>query len=847
MHLPSTRRGKVAIATLAGFALVAAPLAAAPAFAADSTITLLNINDFHGRINTDTIRFAGTIEQLRAAGGEGSTALLSAGDNLGASEFASAVQNDEPTIDVLNELELQASAVGNHEFDKGVSDLTGRIDDRADWQYLGANVYKAGTNKTVPAFDGPQYKVITLGGVKVAVIGAVTEETPTLVSPAGVSTLEFGDPVDAVNRVVGQLDALDPADRPDVYVAEYHEGAKSDASASETLDAQVAESAVFSKIVNGTSPEVDAIFTGHTHKAYAYNAPVAGGGTRPVVQTGEYGGNVGKVTLTVDPGTDIVSAHTQELVKRLAAPADTPAADLAAANAAIDTQLVGQYPRVANVKTIVDAALAYAKQVGGQKIGSVTRDITTAFIGTERDDRASESTLGNLVADALVDTLKQPLYGSAEIGVVNPGGLRADLTYASSTANEGDGVVTYGEANSVLPFVNNLWTTSLTGAQFKTVLEQQWQTTATGTVPSRSYLQLGLSKNVTYTYDPNAARGSHITSISVNGAPIDPTKSYRIGTFSFLTSGGDNFRELAKGTGAKDTGLVDRDVWISYITKSSPLSPSYARHSVAVGALPTGVVPQGTTGTIDVAKLDLTSLGSPKNTSITATFAGSKAKGITSAVTDGAATVKYRVPFDTPANATLVLTASPSGTEVRIPIVTSIAIDSNKPKIDGDPKVGATLHARVGVWDPAPVSMSYRWFNDGKPIKGATSKTYKVKASDKGDKLTFRAVGTKKGYPTVTRYSDAVKIYLAIKKHPRPTITGTAKVGHTLHVIAHKWTPTVSHSYRWYRSGVAISGATHKAYKLTSKDRGKKITVKVYGSKTGYFTETETRSVARIR
>jgi hypothetical protein len=108
-------------------------------------------------------------------------------------------------------------------------------------------------------------------------------------------------------------------------------------------------------------------------------------------------------------------------------------------------------------------------------------------------------------------------------------------------------------------------------------------------------------------------------------------------------------------------------------------------------------------------------------------------------------------------------------------------------------------------------------------------------------------VGKKKGYPTEIRYSAPIKIYKAITKHPRPSIAGTAKVGHTLTAIAHKWTPSVTHRYQWYRNGVAISGADAKRYTLTSSDKGKKITVKVYGSRVGYFTESETRSVAKIK
>lgn len=628
------------------------------------TLNLLNINDFHGRIDANTVKFAGTIEKLRAEGGEGNTLFLSDGDNIGASLFASASAGDIPTIDVLNALGLKTSAVGNHEFDKGFSDLTGRVKDAADFSYLGANVYTKGTKN--PAL--PEYAVFDVNGVKVGVIGAVTQETPTLVSPGGISSLDFGDPVEAVNRVAGELTDGDPSNgEADVLVAEYHEGAGAGTPDGATLEQEVAAGGAFADIVTKTSPKVSAIFTGHTHKQYAWDAPVPGvdGATRPVVQTGSYGENIGQVTLTVDPETDTVTGHTLRNVART-----TDA----------DADLVAAYPRVAQVKTIVDKALAAADVIGSQKIGSVTKDITTAYLGGARDDRSSESTLGNLVADSLLSTLSPAELGGAEIGVVNPGGLRAELLYGA------DGSVTYAQANAVLPFVNNLWTTSLTGAQFKQALEQQWQTNADGTVPSRPFLNLGLSKNVSYTYDASRAAGDRITSILVNGKPIDPAKSYRIGSFSFLIQGGDNFRAFAAGKDTKDSGLIDRDAWISYLQQNSPVSPSFARRGVAVSGVPTGTLQPGQQVSFTVSKLNLTSLGSPANTSLTLSWTGSGTSlGSVPVDAAGSATVAFTVPADAAGASTLVLTAPESGTTVTVALTVADKPVEN-PKPTKDPK-----------------------------------------------------------------------------------------------------------------------------------------------------------------
>lgn len=627
-------------------------------------LTFLNINDFHGRIDANTVRFAGTVEQQRAAA-DGPVAFLSAGDNIGASLFASAVQQDQPTIDVLDALDLRASAVGNHEFDAGYPDLVDRViagGSNARFAYLGANVYREGT--TTPALD--EYALVAMGSVTVGVIGAATQETPTLVRPDGITGLEFGDPVDAVNRVAAQLTDGDPANgEADVLVAQFHEGAGAGTPDGATLEDEIAAGGAFADIVTRTDPAVDAIFTGHTHKRYAWSAPV-GDGTRPVVQTGSYGEFLGKVVLTYDPATDEVTAATAENVARTTTP---------------DAELVAAYPRVAEVAGIVTAALGVAAEVGSRPVGSVTADITTAFGGgsyvdgvyvgsapgttTGRDDRSRESTLGLLVADALLETLAAPGRGGAQIGVVNPGGMRAELLQAP------DGTVTYAEANAVLPFVNNLWTTTLTGAQVVTMLEQQWQTNADGTIPSRPYLQLGLSDNVSYTYDTARPLGDRITSVTVDGAPIDPDAEYRIGTFSFLAQGGDNFRVLAEGARTADSGLIDRDAWIAYLQAHPGLAPDFAERAVAVPELADPVVAGGEL-TFGVGGLNLTSLGAPQNTQVEVRLGEQVLGTFPLTQADGAPDASGEVTVTVPAGLApgahaLTVVAAPSGTTATVP------------------------------------------------------------------------------------------------------------------------------------------------------------------------------------
>ncbi|WP_285108688.1 ExeM/NucH family extracellular endonuclease [Promicromonospora sp. MEB111] len=632
-------------------------------------LDLVAINDFHGRIDGNTVNFAGTVEELRAQNPEG-TAFVSAGDNIGASLFASALQQDQPTIDVLNALGLKTSAVGNHEFDQGMSDLTGRVTDAADWDYLGANVYDEATGE--PAL--PQYQVVPVNGVDVGFVGVVTEETPTLVTPSGIEGLEFGDPVEALNRVTDELLDGDAANgEADVVVALAHDGASAGTPDGATLEEEIAAGGPFAALVQDTDPRVAAIFTGHTHKQYAWDAPVPGaeGETRPIIQTGNYGEFLGHVSLTVDTESFDVTDYTVENVARTATPA---------------AELIETYPAVAEVDAIVDAALAEAEEIGAQPVGKVTADVTTAFsggsytngvyTGGNRDDRASESALGNLVANSLRDSLAADERGGADIGVVNPGGLRNELYFGE------DGIITYAEANAVLPFVNNLWTITLTGAQLDTLLEEQWQTDANGNRPSRPYLALGLSDNVSYTTttaDPNATPGDNVSSITIDGVPVDPAAEYRIATFSFLISGGDNFRAFTEGTDGRDSGLVDRDAWITYLKDAAPVTPSFARTRTVASTLP-GTVEAGTATTVGLSGLDLTSLGAPQNTGVE-TFlvptGGAPADGVslgTGTVTNGATSTSVTIPANTAAGQyQLVVQASPSGTTARLPITVEAA------------------------------------------------------------------------------------------------------------------------------------------------------------------------------
>jgi len=366
----------------------------------------------------------------------------------------------------------------------------------------------------------------------------------------------------------------------------------------------------------------------------------------PLVQAGSYAEKLAKVTLTVDTDDNTVCSATPEIMVM-----EDVTPDLS-------------LPRVAAIDKIVKDAEARAEVVGAEVICTATAPISLPGGLMKPDIRNQESPASSMVAQMFYDVLggDNPEF----IGVQNPGGTRADLPA---------GEISYAAAAAVLPFANTLMTTQVTGAQVKTMLEQQWQTNADGSIPSRPYLQLGLSSNVTYTYDESRPLGERITSVAVNGQPIDPAKLYTVGSGSFLVTGGDNFRVLADGQNTRDTGASDLAAWVDWLTARQTVSPSFARGAVSVSPTPSTLAAgQSTTlqvgvpqGALQADTLDMRSTGAVANTQLVATL-GDVQVG-TAAVTDGRATLQVTVPAGTAKGAAvLVLKASPSGTTVSIPV-----------------------------------------------------------------------------------------------------------------------------------------------------------------------------------
>jgi len=562
-------------------------------------IQLLSFNDFHGnleppagsggRVVTDH-RFdpaakkpvdvtvdAGGAEYLathlrEARKGHPNTVTVAAGDIVGASPLLSAAFHDEPTIEAMNKLGLEATAVGNHEFDEGYRELQrlqrgGCLPDGdgkdnqnscaagafegAKFKFLAANVKYSGTNRTIL----PSYWVKEMRGAKVGFIGMTLKETPSIVTKAGIAGLDFTDEVSTANALVPVLRRQGVK----AIVVLVHQGAVPSVQRWRGPDGKSydvgssydytcggggtlgADSAIL-PIAANLDPQIDMVVSGHTHQPYVCNVPDPSGQQRLVTSASSFGRLFTETNLTYDRrAKDIVRASVK---------GNNMVVSRDVAKAADVTRLLDTY------KTLI-------APIAGKVLGQISTDVT------KTQNAAGESTLGDLIADAQVNDPSVVGAGAKPVlALMNPGGIRADLTFASSVKGEGAGVVTYEEAFTVQPFNNYLVSMDLTGGQIRALLQQQWSGPN-----AASPKMLQVSRGLSYVWQ-QGTNGREVVagSLLLGGMPVVDSQTYRVVTNSFLSDGGDGFPAFTGG-GNKIIGGLDIDGFAAYLPTVSPYSP----------------------------------------------------------------------------------------------------------------------------------------------------------------------------------------------------------------------------------------------------------------------------------
>jgi 5'-nucleotidase len=478
------------------------------------SVQLLGVNDFHGQLETYRTKDGkqvGGAEYLAAylkkhRQENENTLLVHAGDMVGASSPVSSLMLDEPTVEWMNKVGFDIGTLGNHEFDEGTDEIfrllnggrhekTGQFDG-TDFPYTVANVIDKKTGEAVL----PPFIIKEVDGVPIGFIGVVTTETKDIVLPSGIEGVEFTDEVTAINQSVEDLKAKGVQS----IVILGHVSASSNMNGSNpSMD--------FTEFAPNIDDEVDVIFGGHNH---GLAKTIVDG--KLIVQSYSYGTAFSDVELFIDP-------ESKEIINKQAE--------------IIPTYHDGMEPDN-EIREMVDAYSADKQLMMDQVMGR-----SAAAITKDRSD-SGERSIGNLIADS-----HRQIMG-ADIAFMNPGAVRADLD---------EGELTWGELYTMLPFGTNLVKVSLTGAQLKAALEQQW----TG-----NFQTIMQTSGLHYTWDWNAPAGQKVVEMTdADGNEIVPDQTYTVALTNYLATGGDGFTTFTKGTEKVD-GPPTLDSFITYIIQS---------------------------------------------------------------------------------------------------------------------------------------------------------------------------------------------------------------------------------------------------------------------------------------
>jgi len=477
------------------------PCVAALAGSGEKVFDIIEITDFHGMLedtkgNPVAAVMAKNIKEI-VSGNPERTLIVSGGDNYQGSAVSNLLRG-KPVMNVFNNIGVAVSALGNHEFDWGLDTVT--RSNVAGYQVICSNLFYKGTSDHV--FD--PCKIFVKDGVKIAVVGAVTEDLPDLVTQEYIKDYEVGSIVDNVRQTAQDARAQGAQ----IVVALIHAGDNCDSKTGPVFD--VADR------LGGAGGVVDAVLGGHIHNVVT---AAAANGT-PVAIAGCYGkGFIDlKIAIQADGrltfNTSYIACDTSNTIFPYGYKAEAPVIDQA-------------------VSAIVDAAKIQAAPIAGQVLGTAD----TALNIAQADHPWGESPAGNWVCDVMKAKV------NADFAFNNNGAFRIDIP-------RGD--ITTGTLYAFLPFDDTIMTADLTGARIKALLEQ-----AVGD-GGKGIQAAGL----TFTYNPGAPAGSRIESISkTDGTPVnmtDTVKTYRVAANAFLAAGGDGF-DVCRTVAFSDTHIPLRD------------------------------------------------------------------------------------------------------------------------------------------------------------------------------------------------------------------------------------------------------------------------------------------------
>jgi 5'-nucleotidase len=464
-------------------------------------------------------------------------------DSFGASPPLSAVFDDEPALLGMNFLRVTADTLGNHNFNGGVA-YAKKLVEEASFPFVATNL--SGVEAELGPSVATPYLIVEVGvaphTARVAILGITSPDAPLHTFPGRFGSITVTEPVDAANRAAAS--ARDAGARAVVTLTDLE--TTGEAAGGERTGPLID----FARAVVG----VDVVL------GYKATTPAASKiGTTFVVESEWKGRTYARTRLSIDGagarplGADIVEPD-------LASVTPDPAAD---------TLLAPYRQRL---------AAAFDRKVG---------ETEEAYAEDGIAERSGEASIGNLIADAMLDRYR-PV--GAEIAVMNAGGIRAPLpssyepslhTLRRSTPGYAPGPpfdLVAGDAYTVLPFGNTCVVRSIRGDALWSVLEQS---VSMAPEANKGFLQVS---GFRFTFAPSAPVGARVRSVTLDGGaaiPRDDTRSYVMVDPDFVDGGGDGYAMLVQPTRAPGRDVM-ADVLLTYVQARPHLHPSIEGRIVAV-------------------------------------------------------------------------------------------------------------------------------------------------------------------------------------------------------------------------------------------------------------------------
>ncbi|NDR59707.1 bifunctional metallophosphatase/5'-nucleotidase [Aliiruegeria sabulilitoris] len=498
------------------------------AASADYTLTILHTNDFHARFepiskydsgcstedNAEGKCFGGSarlltaVEEARARADN--PVLFDGGDQFQGTLFYTYYKG-KAAAEFMNKLGYDAMTVGNHEFDDGPEVLRGFMDS-VDFPVLMSNADVGAEPLLADVLQ--KSTVIERNGEKIGLIGLTPVDTPELASPG--SNIVFTEPAQAVQ---GEVDKL-TAEGVNKIIVLSHSGY--------VVDKAVAEA----------TTGVDVIVGGHSN-TYLSNVSEDAKGPYPtmigdtaIVQAYAYGKFLGELKVVFDDDGNVKEAVGEPLI--------------------MDASVAENPEAVARIAELAKPLVEIREKV--------VAEAAEPIIGDKDVCRVQECAMGNLVADAMLDRVKDQ---GVTIALANSGGLRASIDA---------GEVTMGEVLTVLPFQNTLSTFEVSGQTVIDALENG--VSQVEEIKGRFPQVAGLK----FTWDPTVAPNEgRIQEVLVmdggDWAPIDPAATYYMVSNNFIRGGGDGYSMFTDAAHAYDFGPDLADVTAEYLAKAAPYKP----------------------------------------------------------------------------------------------------------------------------------------------------------------------------------------------------------------------------------------------------------------------------------